>query len=65
MAIPVSTAVPDWEIFLKWMTPVNCLYPDGGPVALSAVNSPLIREGAYRRFAEIVARKFYEHTLEL
>lgn len=47
------------------LTPVNCLYPDGGPVTLSAVNSPLIREGAYRRFAEIVARKFYEHTLNL
>ena len=57
-------AEPD-ELRSYPLTPVNCLYPDGGPVALTAVNSPLIREGAYRRFAEIVARKFYEHTLKL
>lgn len=57
-------AEPD-ELRSYPLTPVTCVYPDGGPVALTAVNSPLIREGAYRRFAEIVARKFYEHTLKL
>lgn len=57
-------AEPD-ELRSYPLTPVNCLYPDSGPVALSAVNSPLIREGVYRQFAEIVARKFYEHTLKL
>ncbi len=47
------------------LTQVICEYPDGGPVPLSAINSPFIREGTYRKFAEVVARKFYDHTLNL
>lgn len=47
------------------LTPVTCFYPEGAPVLLTAVNSPLVREGVYRKFAEVVARKFYEHTLVL
>ena len=46
------------------LTPVECTYPDLGPVVLNATNSPYIREQTYRKFAEIVARKFYEHTIE-
>lgn len=57
-------AEPD-ELRSYPLTPVDCLYPDNGPVTLTAVNSPLIREGVYRLFAEVVARKFYEHTLNL
>ena len=32
---------------------------------VSAASDPLIREAAYQKFAELVARKFYEHTVDL
>jgi hypothetical protein len=47
------------------LAPVLCRYPEGVPVLLNATNSPLVREQLYRKFAEQVARKFYEHTVEL
>jgi hypothetical protein len=47
------------------LTPVLCVHPEDAPVLMSATNSPLIREATYRKFAEQVARKFYEHTVEL
>ena len=47
------------------LTPVDCLYPDAQPVLLSRTNAPLIREATYRKFAELVARKFYEHNVDL
>ena len=47
------------------LTPIQCTYPDKGPVGMTATNSPLVREATYRKFAEEVARKFYEHTVEL
>ncbi len=47
------------------LAPVLCRYPEGVPVLLNASNSPLVREQLYRKFAEQVARKFYEHTVEL
>ncbi len=47
------------------LTPVQCYYPEQSPVLLTPTNSPLIREATYRKFAEQVARKFYEHTVEL
>ena len=47
------------------LTPVQCVFPEGSPVMLSATNSPLIREATYRKFAELVARKFYEYTVAL
>ena len=47
------------------LTLVDCEYPEGVPVIFNANNSPLIREALYREFAEQVARKFYEHTVEL
>lgn len=47
------------------LTPVQCLYPEGAPILMSATNSVLVREHTYRKFAEQVARKFYEHTVEL
>lgn len=39
-------------------------YPDEAPVPLTATNAPMIREATYRKFAETVARKFYEHTIK-
>ena len=47
------------------LTPVTCVHPDGAPVILTATNSAFIREATYRAFAEQVARKFYEHTVDL
>lgn len=45
------------------LTPITCTYPEGAPVIMTATNPPLIRESTYRKFAEQVARKFYEHTI--
>jgi hypothetical protein len=47
------------------LAPVHCIYPDGAPILMNATNSALVREQTYRKFAEEVARKFYEHTVEL
>ena len=47
------------------LTPVDCVHPEEQPVLLTATNSPLIREATYRKFAETVARKFYEYTVEM
>jgi hypothetical protein len=47
------------------LAPVECVHPDAQPVLQSDVNSALIREGTYRKFAELVARKFYEYTVDL
>jgi hypothetical protein len=47
------------------LTPVQCRHPEGPPVLMSAVNALQIREATYRKFAELVARKFYEHTQAL
>ncbi len=47
------------------LTPVRCAYPEGSPILMSATNSPLVREATYRKFAEEVARKCYEHTVAL
>lgn len=47
------------------LTGVQCVHPEGGPVPLTATNSALLREATYRAFAEQVARKFYEHKIEL
>ncbi len=44
---------------------VRCVYPEGTPFLMSATNSPLVREATYQKFAELVARKFYEHTVDL
>jgi len=47
------------------LAPVQCVHPEGGPVPLTATNAALLREATYRAFAERVARKFYEHKIEL
>lgn len=47
------------------LTPVEAVYPEEQPVLINATNSPLVREATYRKFAEMVARKFYEYTVEL
>lgn len=47
------------------LTPVRSLYPEFSPVVRSATNSVLVREASYRKFAELVARKFHEYTVDL
>lgn len=47
------------------LAPVDCRYPDGAPILINATNAPLIREATYRKFAEQVSRKFYDHTVDL
>lgn len=47
------------------LAPVVSEYPEGVPILMNANNSPVVRELLYRKFAEQVARKFYEHTQEL
>jgi hypothetical protein len=47
------------------LTPVKLVYPEDRPVLLTATNSPQIREATYHKFSELVARKFYEHTIGL
>lgn len=47
------------------LTPIDCVYPEGAPVLMTATNPPLIRESTYRKFAELAARKFYEYTVDL
>jgi hypothetical protein len=47
------------------LAPVDCVYPAGAPVMMNASNAVLIREATYHQFAELVARKFYEHTVDL
>ena len=47
------------------LSEVLCSYPDGAPILMDSANPPLVREAVYRKFAEEVARKFYEHTVDL
>lgn len=47
------------------LTTVNCVHPEGAPILMTRTNSALIREAVYRKFAEQVARKFYEHQIDL
>jgi len=68
--IQASVSVHDIRSEREWqrryeLTPVQCIHPEDAPVLMSATNSPLIREATYRKFAEQVARKFYEYTVEL
>ena len=47
------------------LLPVTCLFPEGSPILMSRTNAPMVRQTTYYKFAEEVARKFYEHTVEL
>lgn len=47
------------------LAPVRSIYPESGPVLISATNSPHVREATYHKFSELVARKFYDHTVAL
>lgn len=59
-----TKAEPD-ELRHYELAPVKCLFPEGVPVLMSTTNAAALREATYRKFAEQVARKFYEHTLDL
>jgi hypothetical protein len=65
-SIAVHDMQADADLLQRYdLSPVRCLYPEQGPVMLSAGNASLIREGAYRKFAELIARKFYAYTVDL
>jgi len=44
---------------------VNCRHPENSAQLMTATNSSRIREATYRKFAEMVARKFYEYSEDL
>jgi len=44
---------------------VRSTYPDSSALPFSANNSVHVREMTYRTFAEQVARRFYDHTVDL
>ncbi len=47
------------------LTTVTSKFPLLGPIMMTSTNSQNVREGLYRTFAEDVARKFYEHNIDL
>ncbi len=47
------------------LVPVMCLFPEGTPILMTRTNAPMVRQTTYHKFAEEVAKKFYEHTVEL
>ena len=47
------------------LTAVEIYHPEGTPVLLGPTNASVIRKETYRKFAETVARKFYDHTVDL
>ena len=47
------------------LTPVTIVYPERGPVMINATNSLNIRRMLYHKSAETIARKFYEHTIDM
>lgn len=44
---------------------VAVVHPETGPVLMSPTNPLIIRQEAYDKFADVVARKFYDHTVDL
>jgi hypothetical protein len=46
------------------LRPETAVYPTDRPLPQSASNSMTVRDQTYRKFAEQVARKFYEHTID-
>ena len=56
-------AEPD-ELRRYELTPLKCAYPEAAPVPLTATNAAPLRQATYYKFAELVARKFYEYTLD-
>ncbi|MEE9296095.1 MAG: hypothetical protein V3W34_14200 [Phycisphaerae bacterium] len=57
-------AEPD-EIAQYTLAPVRVLYPEHQPLLMSSRNALLVRRNTYEKFAETVARKFYEHQVDL
>ncbi len=47
------------------LAPVETVYPEHAPILMNPTNSLMIREQTYRKFAEEVARKFYDYTVDL
>lgn len=50
------------QFFLK---PVQIRCPEHQPLVMSSRNALLVRQQAYEKFSEVVARKFYKHMIDL
>ena len=57
-------ADPD-ETRVYVLQPVDVLCPKNQPLLMSPRNALLVRQQTYDQLAENVARKFYEHMVEL
>jgi len=44
---------------------VEALYPEHAPLLLNETNALIVRKQAYEKYSEMVARKFYEHEVEM
>lgn len=65
-SVTVFDVRTDRDVALTFeLTPVRCTFPEHGPVLMTATNSEEIREATYHKFSELVARKFYEYTVDL
>lgn len=47
------------------LAPVSVTYPETAPLMYDTNNAILVREATYRVFSEAVARKFYDHTIDM
>ena len=57
-------ADPD-EINRFVLDPVSVTYPEGQAAVMSARAAQLVRQNTYELFSETVARKFYEHRVDM
>ncbi len=65
-SVSVHDMRKDPDILSRYeLSPIDSEHPEGPPILFSITRSPLVREALYRKFAEQVARKFYEHTVEM
>jgi len=53
------------EINRYTLAPVEVIYPENHPVLMSSRNAQIVRRNAYEQFSEKLARKFFEHQVEL
>lgn len=47
------------------LKPVQIRCPEHQPLVMSSRNALLVRQQAYEKFSEVVARKFYKHMIDL
>jgi hypothetical protein len=64
-SVVVHAIRTDPDLTDSWeLNPVQTLYPET-PQVMTATNALVVREQVYRKFAEEVARKFHDYTVDL